>query len=218
MVLILAIGAGCSGSPGIEQLSGSGSNSQQGTGGGTQQITGGEGGFIDSSGTVYPALPSNNAAGSAESSQPGGNMVQPTDWITYTDQQLGFSIGYPKIYVILDEIEKLTNVSPDLVGRVRFMDADLAKGPTANLEIPAFSIEIYANQSVIPLDSWISSNTPSGSLEAIEVDGVQCTQVSLMTLQAPNQFVFCSRNNYVYKFTPAGQYSQEMLDSFKFGN
>jgi hypothetical protein len=226
-VLILVIGTGCAGSPGIEKLSGdngleplsgSGSNSQQTTGSGDQQTTSGGDGAIDSLGTVYPAQPYDNSAGSSDSSQPGGSVTIPVDWKTYTDPQFGFSISYPSNYIILDEIEKLTDVSPNMVLRVRFMDAELAHGSTANIEIPTFTIEIYENPSVTPLDSWISSHSSRGTLDPIKVDGVACTQLSLMTMQAPNQFDFCSKNNYVYKFIPVGLYSVEMLASFKFAH
>jgi hypothetical protein len=220
VLLVLAIGTACSGTPnpGIDLLSGSGSIPQQGVGPGTPQAPGAGNEIIDSNGTVYPALPGENSAGSAESSQSGGdNVVIPVDWITYTDQHFGFSISYPSTYTILGEPQTLSSISPDLALRIRLMDATLAKGPSASLEIPDFSVELYTNQSVTPLSNWIGSHVPSGTQVAIVVDGVQCTQVSLMTLQAPNQFVFCSRSNYVYKFTLAGQYSLQMMGSFKFG-
>jgi len=216
-MLILVIAAGCAGTPGVEQLSGNGTNPQQGVGAGTPQVPGGQTGSIDAAGTISPGKPSDNAPGQGASSQSGGNVVPAADLLTYTDTQYGFSIGYPNSYVILDEVEKLSSISPDLVHRVRFMDAVLAKGATANLEIPALTVEIYSNPSVIPLATWMGSHAPNGTNDKITIDTVQCTQVTMMTMMAPNQFVFCSKNNTIYKFTLAGQYTGQMLDSFKFG-
>ncbi len=224
VLLVLVIATACTGgpNPGIDLLSGSGSIPQEGVGPGTPQAPVAGDSMIDANGTVYPSVPGENSVGSAESSQPGsgqpgGTVVIPSDWTTYTDPHFGFSLSYPTNLTILGEPQTLSAISPDLALRLRFMDAVLAQGPSASQEIPDFSLEIFTNQSITPLSSWISGNMPSGSQSGITVDGVQCTQVTTMTLQAPNQWVFCSRGNYIYKFTLVGQYSQQMLASFKFG-
>jgi hypothetical protein len=85
------------------------------------------------------------------------------------------------------------------------------------LQIPDFSIEVYQNPSGLSLDKWVSSNNPGATQEKTSVGGVACMKVTLAIMLFPNQFVLCSRNNSVYQFNPNGPYSQQMLDSFKFG-
>ena len=220
VLFILAIGAGCSGRR-DEQPSGMPMEPPVGKAGGNQQNAAGQGGAIDASGTVYPAAPANNLPGKAEASQPGEQPgvppLAPGDWLTYTDPQLGFSIAYPNTYVILDEKTKSADISPNLVLRVRFLDKDLANSDTADLQIPAFSIEVYQNPTRPVGAGVVRSNGPAGTQEKVSVGGVPCMKVTLAIMLFPNQFVLCSRSNNVYQFIPAGQYNQQMLDSFKFG-
>ena len=156
LALALLFVNGCTGGGGPELLSG---NSGATPGGDISPIATSPGpsgeGIIDSSGNVIPVPPGNTAPGSAGSSQAGGNVKTSTQWLTYVDQRFGFSISYPDGYVILDEVELLRDISPNLVQRVRFLDAGLAHGDTANLEPPNFSIELFDNAPAIPLGQWI---------------------------------------------------------------
>jgi predicted small lipoprotein YifL len=175
-------------------------------------------GSIDPSGTNIPAGADDGTPGSSEASQTGGDeMNTPANWLTYLDPKFGFSISYPDAYVLLPEAELPKDGAPGLVHRVRFLNSDLAKSDTANLQPPDFSIALFENPSAIPLNTWVDANAPKGSTEEIKLNDVSCLKVTMTTLMAPNQFYFCAWNSYIYQFTPLGQYAEDMLKSFKFG-
>lgn len=186
-----------------------------------QQLGAGGDGLVNSSGTEIPLSGGSNAPGSAGSYDPEAEMTPPLpNWRMYVDAAYGFSISYPDSYVILEEKPELfKTIYPSLVQRVRFLDKDLAHGDTADLEPPQFSIEVYENPSPIPLTEWLGSNdVPTGTREDVTVDTVSCTQITKLILMAPNQFIYCAFKNNIYKFTPLGPFSQDMLKSFKFGS
>lgn len=144
-----------------------------------------------------------------------GTVMQ---WTTYTDATFGFSFSYPDIYTILAERENLATIAPELIGRCRLLEPVLANSEFAELEPPKFSVEIYANPAGQSVQGWIQKHAPGGDLERFSVDNKNCAQVTLHTLLAPNQFVFCDHGGKIYKFTPMGAKSQEILHSFKFGS
>jgi hypothetical protein len=176
--------------------------------------------IVSSSGTVIPSSPGSNQPGSVGAYNPEAEMTLPPspNRLIYVNPTYGFSISYPDSYEVLKEPELLTTIYPSLVLRVRFLDIELAHGETADLEPPKFSIEVYENPSPLPLTKWLDSNdVPRGTHEDIKVDTVSCTQITMPILMAPNQFVYCAFKNNIYKFTPLGPFSQDMLKSFKFG-
>ena len=140
----------------------------------------------------------------------------PVNWLTYLDTKFGFSISYPGTYTILPENGLPHDGMPGLVYRVRFLDGNLAKSETANLQPPDFSIALFENPAANPLKDWVLSNAPKGSSEEITLDDSACLRVTTLTLMAPNQFYFCARDHYIYQFIALGKYADKMLQSFKF--
>lgn len=137
-------------------------------------------------------------------------------WITYTDPKFGFSLEYPDIYTVLAEPQNLAEISPTLIGRFRLLESSLANSDVAELEPPVFSIEIYSNSERLSIESWIDENLPRGDKENTEIDGVACSKLTLQILLAPNQFTVCENNGNIYKFTPLGLNSEDILASFRF--
>ncbi len=185
-----------------------------------------DGATIDNSGTEYPGVPGNSTPGSAEGAAIAGETNIPDaaseipaniKWIEYKDPDLGFSLKYPDIYTILKEPLTFKDSVPNLIGRFRLLEPSLANSDFAEMEPPKFSIEIFSNSQAQPLSDWIKTNYSSGESINTEVDGLSCTKVTLKIQLAPNQFIVCNRNNMLYKFTPSGLLSKEILDSFKFG-
>jgi len=174
------------------------------------------GDIVSSEGDVISSPPGGQASGSDSSSGP--LKVQPpqkpANWRLYVDETYGFSVEYPDTYVILDEIVPLSDVAPGMVQRVRFQDKKLAKGPTADIEPPQFSIEVY-EIATPDLAGWLSTNAPHGERSQINLGNVTCTKVELMTLIAPNMFYYCQGGKYMYALTPLGPYTDQMLRSFK---
>ncbi len=175
------------------------------------------GGVVSSSGEQIAGSVQGSQAGSLESSAPAGSgepVSKPVNWLVYQDETYKFSISYPDVYVILPEVELLREIDPDLAHRVRFQDADLAKGDTADLEPPQFTIEIFKSNSS-SLESFLDTKMPGARREPYKIGDLQGYRVSTNLLMAPNEFYFFSGNGYVFKLTPMGAYSQEMLESFK---
>lgn len=175
------------------------------------------GGAVSSSGEQAPGSAVGSQAGSLESSAPSGSVEpvsKPVNWLVYRDDTYKFSISYPDVYVILPEIELLRDIDPDLAHRVRFQDADLAKGDTADLEPAQFTVEIFKS-TTSSLESFLDTKMPGARREPYKIGDLQGYRVSTNLLMAPNEFYFFPGNGYVYKLTPMGAYSQEMLESFK---
>jgi len=159
-----------------------------------------------------PGMSGSSAAGGAAAS---GEAQLPVNWLTYQDKSYGFSISYPDTYVILDEIELLKDIDPVLVHRVRFQDKKLASGDTAKFELPQFTIEVYEKPAIDTLQAYIGAKIPGWTVESFKLGDLQGYRVSSNRLVAPNEFYFFEGSKFIYKLTPMGPYSQEMLQSFK---
>jgi hypothetical protein len=135
-------------------------------------------------------------------------------WLTYNDQAFSFSIEYPSIYTILPETVNSVDDAPANIHQVRFQDIQLATGETAEFELANFTIDVFepGDQS---LEAFIAQKEPDGNIEAYQVNILNGFRVYYNLLIAPNEFYFFSANGYVYKLTPLGPYSQEMLHSFQ---
>ncbi|MBE9475364.1 MAG: hypothetical protein IMY85_10780, partial [Chloroflexi bacterium] len=184
-----------------------------------EPAAGQDGGNISSSGKRSASESINGEPGQIDSVAPGGLTLeqeanQPVSWLTYRDQAYSFSIDYPDTYTILPETEPINNADPELIHRIRFLDAQLAAGDTAEYEPPNFTIEIYAlgNQS---LEEFINNNVSRGEREVYTLGDLTGFRVYFKQLIAPNEFYYFSEHGYVYKLTPLGLYGEEMLLSFE---
>ncbi len=171
------------------------------SGGGAQSKTIGEG-----SGQIDSFSPSELVADEGES--------KPVDWLTYQDQAFLFSIDYPDTYTILPQDLGSEDKDPVLIHRVRFQDIALATGDTASFEIPKFNIEIFelGDQT---LESFLDKYAPGAEREVYTQGDLTGWRVYFNRLSAPNEFYYFSSHGYVYKLTPLGKYSEEMLHSFQ---
>jgi hypothetical protein len=182
---------------------------------------------VDSSGNTVSGAPGSSDPGSTTGGQaepnpgsaPDGPPMPdaPLTWISYTDPAFGFSLTYPDLYTILKEKQPFSAIAPTLLGRFRLLETEIANSEFAEMDPPKFSLEIYANPGGLTLDKWIAANAPgSGDLQSVQVDGMACSQLTLRIEIAPNQFIFCSKGDKVFKFTPLGPHALEILASFKF--
>jgi len=175
-------------------------------------------GIITSAGTVIPDAPGESGPYSMEGSQPGDSEVKTdANWLTYVDSKYGFSVDYPDTYIVMDEPKPFSEILPALIYRVRFLESYLAKSDTANLQQPNFSVEVFENPSATPLKTWIEANFSQGTIEESKFAGASCAKVTLPIMIAPNEFYYCAINEKVFRVVALGQYSEDMLSSFKFG-
>lgn len=204
-------GGGNINSPGYPAADGSGTISSD-DGGGT----------ISSNGSTSGAAPSSGQAGqmpsnSAESSSGQIDMAKPVKWLSYIDEAAKFSIQYPDSYVILPEIEPQSgeiNLKP--IKQVRFQDRQLASADTAALEQAQFTVEVFTFPGQTALEAFIKSSLPfpNMAVEPYTYGKLTGLRASTNRMLAPNEFYFFTGNGMVYKLTPLGQYSTEMLQSF----
>jgi hypothetical protein len=140
-------------------------------------------------------------------------------WRMYTDKTYGFSIKYPRQYVVLPERDGQAEGGPARLHRVRFQDRKIASWQTANLEPPQFTIEVFEGGASASLRDWLQSLKwvrPTDTVESFEVEGAK-EGVRLRSMQqlAPNEFYYVATEKYVYRLTPLGEHSPQMLASFR---
>lgn len=219
--------AGSEGNPAVDLLAeGAGpleitpgpGGSGEGEGGNIDSSSEDSSGNISKSGETAPSVSSGDQSGSLDSGAPGsGSAGKPGEvvaWNTFTENTYKFSIAYPQHFLILPEIDLLTNIDQDLLFRVRFQDKELVESDTADLEIPQFSIEVY-EATTDTLEAFLKQRTPDASYEEFRLGDLVGYKVVLARLIAPNEFYFFLAHGYVYKLTPLGEYGLEMLQTFK---
>ena len=177
------------------------------------------GGNISPSGGESQSKTSSEGSGQIDSFAPSGLIadegeIKPVDWLTYQDQSFLFSIDYPDTYTILPVDLGSEDKDPILIHRVRFQDKVLATGDTASLEIPKFNIEIFelGDQT---LESFLDKYALGAEREVYKLGDLTGFRVYFNRLSAPNEFYYFSSHGYVYKLTPLGMYSEEMLHTFQ---
>lgn len=178
----------------------------------------GDGGNINSRGEISTSAAPGVEPGMIESKSPSGMSLESEvesgiSWLTYQDQDFPYSIAYPDTYVILPAEIQSGTAGPELLHQVRFLDHQLASGDTADLEIPNFRIEIFdlGNRT---LETFLDDEFDRGNREPFNQEGIIGLRVFLDQMIAPNEFYYFTHQNHVYKLTPIGEYSQEMLASF----
>jgi hypothetical protein len=146
------------------------------------------------------------------------STVDVTGWRLYRNQQYAFELRYPPDYAIVQPHNQL---QPSPLFRVWFQEASLVTSPTADREPPQFAVDVYDNASRQPLDAWLASSGVTRNLtrptqEAVQVGGVGGIRVTDQTMLAPNTFYYVARGPFVYRFTPLGGLSGEMLATVRF--
>ena len=151
----------------------------------------------------------------------GGRMVSDwgPKWRMYEDKTYGFSIKYPRQFVILPEKGEHGDAPVSRVHRVRFQDRKVASWQTADLEPPQFMIEVFKTDGAAPLKDWLQSAQwigQSDTIEPFEVEGARDgLRVRLMQQLAPNEFYYVATEKYVFRLTPLGPHGPEMLATFR---
>lgn len=182
----------------------------------------GDSGNISPGGEASGAAPGSDQAGELPSSSAGStsgedSLNKPIEWLSYVDNAFKFSIHYPDSYIILPEIEPqtdTTNLKP--IHQVRFQDRQLATSDTAALQPAQFTVEVYTSSGLTSLKAFVQSNLPFPNMTVAPYTYGKLTGLSASTnrAMAPNEFYFFTGNGMIYKLTPLGPYSTEMLQSF----
>jgi len=179
----------------------------------------GDGGNISSLGELTTGSVQGGEAGKIESKAPSelnieGDIQSAASWLTYNDQTYPFSINYPDTYTLLPTGTQPQPSGPKLLYQVRFLDRQLVQGSTADLEIPNFTIEIFDSEDQ-SLEAFLDIYFEQGERQSFNLGSLKGIRVYFNQLIAPNEFYYFADQGLVFKLTPLGKYSQEMLDSFQ---
>lgn len=165
------------------------------------------------------------ACGSAEApgsegmeSSAAGPRYAVESWPTHTSERFGYSLRYPPGYVVLEDdlAGPWAGQHGNVVHRVRVV-ADAPDGSDdAALQPPAFTVEVFRNTSGVALNEWLRSD-PAGEGARITATPVADRSGYLVELDryiAPGRFYYVASGDHVYRLTPLGEHSQDVLISF----
>lgn len=146
--------------------------------------------------------------------------VDLTGWRAYRNNQYSFELHYPPDYAVVKPRDQLQLQPPPLF-RVWFKEASLANSPIADREPPQFAVDVYDNASQETLNAWLAGSGATRNFarvtqQAVHVGGIQGLCLTDQTLLAPNTFYYVARGPFVYRFTPLGGLSDEMLATVRF--
>jgi hypothetical protein len=147
------------------------------------------------------------------------STVDLTGWRAYRNDQYSVELHYPPDYAVVKPRDQLLRPPPLL--RVWFKEASLVNSPIADREPPQFAIDVYDNASRQALDAWLAGsgvtrNFARVTRQAVQVGGLEGLCLMDQTMLAPNTFYYVARGPFVYRFTPLGGLSDQMLATVRF--
>jgi hypothetical protein len=160
------------------------------------------------------------SSGEVEASRPAP-AEQTARWRLYQNKTHGFSIKYPREYVILREPTSgpETHVKPEALVRVRFQDRKVLSYETAELEPPQFSLSVFEDPAARPLRRWLEDTTllsAGDAVEQVRLEGAaEGLRVRSPRLMAPNEFYYYRAGQRIFLLVPLGQHSEAMLSTFR---
>jgi hypothetical protein len=146
------------------------------------------------------------------------STIDPTGWQAYRNDQYAVELRYPLDYAAVKPRNRL---QPAPLFRVWFKEAGLVNSPIADREPPQLAVDVYDNASQQTLDAWLAGsgvtrNFARVTRQAVKVGGVEGLRLTDQTLLAPNTFYYVARGIFVYRFTPLGGLSDQMLATVRF--
>ncbi|HEV7672677.1 MAG TPA: hypothetical protein VGS22_29505 [Thermoanaerobaculia bacterium] len=137
---------------------------------------------------------------------------------TYTDPTHGFSISFPKGFVVRpQDVSKLVRSSPALVASVFFMNPTMATGDQAGP--PDLEVRVYRANGADSVKSWLVSvrfATSEGLAAAkpFRNASVAGLEVCRSPMLAPNCSIYVLRDDRVYQLTPLSIEGTAMIETF----
>lgn len=152
---------------------------------------------------------------------PGPDLpVLPANWSTYTDPAYGFSIAYPRGFVLQpQDVSKLARFTPAPLASIFFMNPTMAAGGLAGIEPPDLEVRVYRAEAVDSLKSWLvsvgfaspESRTAAWPLRTTSLKGLQVCQ---STMIAPGCSFYVIHSDRVYQLTAISREGEAMIDTF----
>lgn len=152
---------------------------------------------------------------------PSKNLpVPPAGWSDYVDPTYGFSIGYPKGFVVRpQDVSKLAQFTPTPLASIFFMNPTMAAGDLSGIEPPDLQVRVYQAGAMDSLKSWLVSvgfvSNDSGTVtQAYRNASVSGLKVCQSTMIAPGCSVYVLRSGRVYQLTPISLEGEAMIETF----
>jgi hypothetical protein len=149
-----------------------------------------------------------------------GQPVPPAGRAVYVDPTYGFSIAYPKGFVVQpQDVSKLAQFTPTPVASIFFMNPTMAAGDLAGIEPPDLEVRVYQVGAVDSLKSWLVSvgfaSADNGAVGQPYCNAlVSGLKVCQSTMIAPGCSVYVLRSGRVYQLTPISLEGEAMIETF----
>ena len=160
-------------------------------------------------------------AGETGDETPGPEApVAPEGWSTYADPTYGFTIGYPKGFVVRQQdVSKLSQFTPTPLVSTFFMNPTMAAGELAGVEPPDLEVRVYRAQAADSLKTWLVSvgfatSDTIAAAKPFRNAGVSGLEVCHSTMAAPGCSVYVLYNGRVYQLTPISKEGEAMIQTF----
>lgn len=169
------------------------------------------------------ASPSQQPAGTtpnAGEATPGPESTLSHHGATYTDPTYGFSIDYPKDFVLqVQDVSKLPRFTPAPLASIFFMNPTMAAGGLAGIEPPDLEVRVYRAEAVDSLKSWLISAHLASSEGITSAPPFRNTssrglRVCQSTMIAPGCSVYVLHGNRVYQLTAISLEGEAMVETF----
>ena len=144
----------------------------------------------------------------------------PENWSIYTDPTYGFTIGYPKGFVVRQQdVSKLAQFKPTPLVSTFFMNPTMAAGELAGVEPPDLEVRVYRAQAADSLQTWLvsvgfASSETIAAAKPFRNAGVSGLEVCHSTMAAPGCSVYVLHNGRVYQLTPISKEGEAMIQTF----
>lgn len=155
----------------------------------------------------------------AEPSRPDTSMTEGGGWQIYRNQECTLTFRYPPTYVL--RVREDTS-DPDQLLRIGLLSPHAVGSPLEDRFPPDFAVDVYYDPAGRSIEEWLiekkgfSPDNPRYGLSAVTIGGLPGLSVTYRIQLAPNTFYYVAREGYVYRFTPLGLHSRQILESVQF--
>jgi hypothetical protein len=139
---------------------------------------------------------------------------------TYADPAFGFSLGYPKGFVVRPQnVSRLARFTPPPLAAIFFMNETMAAGALAGIEPPDLEVRVYRAAATDSLKRWLAA-VGFASAESLALSrsfrnaSVRGLKVCRATMIAPGCSVFVLRGDRVYQLTAISREGEAMVETF----